>query len=54
MDDLTSHRLGGEPANPLDDIAAPNCAECLTQLEVAGSADHPYWWCRECRVARLT
>lgn len=37
-----------------DDLPdVPHCPECLTQLEVAGTEDHPYWWCPVCKVARL-
>jgi hypothetical protein len=28
--------------------------QCLTSLEVAGTEDHPYWWCPWCKVARLS
>jgi hypothetical protein len=37
-----------------DDAFTPNCVECLTQLEVAGTEKHPYWWCPLCKVVRLT
>lgn len=36
-----------------DGTAAPNCPECLTPLEVAGTVEHPYWYCPVCRIARV-
>jgi len=36
------------------DLVAPQCQECLTALEVAGTTQHPYWWCPSCKVARLS
>jgi len=36
-----------------DDAATPNCQSCLTPLEVAGTVEHPYWWCPSCRIAVL-
>jgi tRNA(Ile2) C34 agmatinyltransferase TiaS len=36
------------------DDDSPNCPECLIRLEVAGTERNPYWWCPECKVARLT
>jgi hypothetical protein len=38
----------------LPGVTTPNCEECLHPLEVAGTEAHPYWWCPECRVARLS
>jgi hypothetical protein len=35
------------------DNATPNCPECFTPLEVAGTVEHPFWWCPVCRVARV-
>jgi len=37
-----------------DELDAPNCSECLTRLEVAGTETHPHWWCPSCKVARLS
>jgi hypothetical protein len=36
-----------------DGLSTPNCGECLTRLLLAGSDEHPYWWCPVCKVARL-
>ena len=38
----------------IDDLGTPNCDECLTPLELAGTDDRPYWYCPSCKVARLT
>jgi formamidopyrimidine-DNA glycosylase len=38
----------------MDDVIAPNCTDCLTPLEAAGTERHPYWWCPVCKVARLS
>jgi formamidopyrimidine-DNA glycosylase len=38
----------------MDEIGTPNCPECLSVLQVAGTAQRPYFWCPVCRVARLT
>jgi len=35
------------------DDKPPNCDTCLTTLEVAGTEQHPYWWCPTCRIAQL-
>jgi hypothetical protein len=37
-----------------DDLLTLRCEECLTQLEVAGTTQHPYWFCPSCKVARLS
>lgn len=34
-------------------IDEPRCSECLVTLEVAGTVDHPYWVCPDCRTAFL-
>lgn len=38
----------------MDDIESPNCPQCLTRLEIAGTEEHPYWFCPVCKVARLS
>lgn len=37
----------------MDDDTAPNCPQCQTQLVVAGTEKHPYWFCPLRKVARL-
>lgn len=31
----------------------PNCPRCLVRLEIAGTEQHPYWVCPECRTVHL-
>jgi predicted RNA-binding Zn-ribbon protein involved in translation (DUF1610 family) len=40
----------------MDDVelVAPQCEECLTQLEVAGTVQRPYWLCPSCGEVRLS
>jgi hypothetical protein len=42
------------PDDELAGLTPPTCEECLHALEVAGTEAHPYWWCPECKVARLS
>jgi tRNA(Ile2) C34 agmatinyltransferase TiaS len=36
------------------DVATPRCPDCLTALEVAGTLEHPYWFCPSCKAARVS
>lgn len=37
-----------------DDLpGTPCCPECGTMLEVAGTERFPFWWCPNCKVARV-
>ncbi len=38
----------------VDDLDVPNCPDCLARLEVAGTVEHPYWWCPMCAIVKLS
>jgi|GEM_PF-4775768 len=38
----------------MDELETPNCRTCLVPLIVAGTEDHPYWACPDCKIALLS
>jgi len=41
-------------SDDLDDLAAPNCVQCLHPMEVIGTLQRLHWKCGECGSVRLS
>ncbi|MCW3041512.1 MAG: hypothetical protein JWM31_3417 [Solirubrobacterales bacterium] len=37
----------------LEALSDPSCDRCLVRLQIAGSAERPFWLCPDCGLVKL-